>query len=64
MGLNDMRGLDYSGLMWFNLNGHRAKSEKQESEVSNEQRPKATKLHKRIQARRRQAGTGTRIQQP
>lgn len=48
-------------VMWFNFNGHHAKSEKQESEVSNEQRPKATKLHKRIQARCHQAGSGTRV---
>jgi hypothetical protein len=34
--------------MWFNYNGHRAKSNQQESEVSDEPKANPTKLHKRV----------------
>jgi hypothetical protein len=36
-------------LKWFNLNGHHAKSIKDESEVSHEPKTNQTKLHQRIQ---------------
>ena len=32
-------------MMWFNLNGHRAKSQNQESEVSNERETKETAFY-------------------
>ena len=38
---------DYA-VMWFNLNGHRAKSNQQESEVSREPKKKPTKVYPRV----------------
>jgi hypothetical protein len=38
----------FSFMMWFNLNGHRAKSNQQESEVSREPKKKPTKVYPRV----------------
>jgi hypothetical protein len=43
-------------VMWFKKNGHPAKSEKDEREVSNGYRAKPTDLHQRVQGRRRETG--------
>ena len=43
-------------LMWFNFNGHHAKSNYSESEVFNERKTKTSKLHERVQTRRHKIG--------
>lgn len=40
--------LQKSRVMWFNLNGHHAKSNQQESEVSDEPKTRSAKLYQRV----------------
>jgi hypothetical protein len=43
-----MRGNDNNRWLWSNLNGHFAKTNKYDSEVSHERKTKQITLHKRI----------------
>ncbi|MDY6855846.1 MAG: hypothetical protein SWO11_14290, partial [Thermodesulfobacteriota bacterium] len=50
-------------MKWFNVDGHFAKSKIIESEVSYQRKTNPTKIHKGIQRRCHQIGSGAWIQQ-